>query len=42
MAAGVDPADLADMAGHTVETATRKYTHGLGRSYDAMREAVGG
>jgi integrase len=41
-AAGVDPADLADAAGHTVETATRKYTHGLGRSYDAMREAVGG
>lgn len=40
-AAGVDPADLAAMAGHTVETATARYTHALGRSYDAAREAVG-
>lgn len=40
-AAGVDPADLAQAAGHTVETATRRYTHALGRSFDAMRQAVG-
>lgn len=39
--AGVDPADLADMAGHTVETATSVYTHALGRSHDAVRNAVG-
>lgn len=41
-AAGVDPADLADVAGHTVETATSLYTHSLGRSFDAIRRAVGG
>ncbi len=40
-AAGVDPADLADMAGHSVETATARYTHALGQSYDAARKAVG-
>lgn len=40
-AAGVDVADLADATGHTVETATSKYTHGLGRSFEAIRKAVG-
>jgi integrase len=40
-AAGVDPADLAAMAGHSVETATAVYTHALNRSYDAARKAVG-
>lgn len=40
-AAGVDPADLAAMSGHTVETATRHYTHALGRSFDAARKAIG-
>lgn len=40
-AAGVDPADLADMAGHSVETATRHYVHALRRSYEAARRAVG-
>jgi hypothetical protein len=30
-AAGIDPADLAVLAGHTVETATARYTHALGR-----------
>lgn len=40
-AAGLDPADLAAMAGHTVETATKTYTHALGRSFDAARKAVG-
>lgn len=40
-AAGVDPADLAAMSGHTVETATRHYTHALGQSFGAVRNAVG-
>jgi integrase len=40
-AAGVDPADLAQAAGHTVQTATARYTHALGRSFGAMRSAVG-
>lgn len=39
--AGIDPADLADVAGHSVETATKTYTHGLGRSADLIRRAVG-
>lgn len=39
--AGVDPADLADAAGHTLETATARYTHSLGRSFEAIRKAVG-
>ena len=40
-AAGVDVADVADAAGHTIETATAKYTHGLGLSFEAMRRAAG-
>lgn len=40
-AALVDPADAAEAGGHSVETATRHYTHALGRSFEAMREAVG-
>lgn len=40
-AAGVDPADLAAVAGHTVETATRHYTHALGRSDDQIRSVIG-
>lgn len=40
-AAMVDPADLAAMSGHTVETATKTYTHALGRSFEAARRAVG-
>lgn len=40
-AALIDVADLADATGHNVETATKIYTHGLGRSFDAMRKAVG-
>lgn len=31
-AAGIDPADLAEVAGHTVETATARYTQPLRRS----------
>jgi integrase len=40
-AAAIDVADVADAAGHTVETATAKYTHPLGDSFKAMGEAVG-
>jgi integrase len=40
-AAGVDPADLADAAGHTVLTATAHYTHGVGASFETIRGAVG-
>lgn len=40
-AAGIDIADLAQIAGHTVKTASNVYTHSLGRSDDAVREAIG-
>ena len=40
-AAGIDPADLAQVAGHTVETATARYTHALSRSDDAIRRVLG-
>jgi integrase len=40
-AAGIDPADLAAVAGHTVETATARYTHALGRSDDRIRQIIG-
>lgn len=40
-AAGVDPADLADVAGHSVQTATSRYTHPLRRSYEQIKQAVG-
>jgi integrase len=39
-AARVDPADLAEATGHTVETATGKYTHSIGTTFDAMRAAI--
>ena len=40
-AAGVDDADLAAMAGHTVQTMLGRYTHALGRSFDQVREIIG-
>ncbi len=40
-AAGVNDADLADMAGHTVETMLGSYSHALGRSFEAARAAIG-
>lgn len=39
-AGGIDPADLADISGHTVETATAHYTHALRRSHDAVRSLI--
>lgn len=40
-AAGVDSADLADVAGHTEATATARYSHPLRRSFEEIRKAVG-
>ncbi len=40
-AEGVDPADLADITGHSVETMHGRYTHPLRRSFDQVRAAVG-
>jgi integrase len=40
-AEGVDPADLAEITGHTVATMHGRYTHALRRSFDAVRAAVG-
>lgn len=39
--AGIDPADLADVARHTIQTATNHYTHPTRQSYDEIREAIG-
>jgi integrase len=40
-AAGVNDADLADMAGHTVATMHAKYAHALHQSFDQVRKAIG-
>jgi hypothetical protein len=40
-AAGVDDADLAEIAGHRVETMLAHYTHPLGRSHDQVRQVIG-
>jgi site-specific recombinase XerD len=40
-AAGIDDADLADIAGHRVETMLSCYTHPLRQSLDRVREIVG-
>jgi integrase len=40
-AGGVDPADLADVAGHSVQTATSRYAHPLRRSFEQIRSVVG-
>jgi hypothetical protein len=40
-AAGIDPADLADVAGHSLDTATARYTHALRRSHDQIRRVIG-
>jgi integrase len=41
VAAGVNQADLAKVAGHTVETMISVYTHALDRSHDQIREIIG-
>jgi integrase len=40
-AAGVDDADLAQVAGHTVETMISTYTHPLNRSHKRIRGIIG-
>ena len=40
-AAGIDPADLAQVSGHDIDTATRHYTHPLGQSMDAIKAVLG-
>jgi integrase len=39
-AAGVNDADLAEIAGHRVETMLARYTHPLGNSFDKVRRIV--
>jgi integrase len=41
-AAGVDDADLAEIAGHRVETMLARYTHAVGGSFQAIRTALEG
>jgi Phage integrase family len=40
-AAGIDDADLADMAGHSIETMLGRYTHPLHSSHEAVRRIIG-
>lgn len=40
-AAGIDDADLAEVAGHTIETMISVYTHPLERSHEKIRRLIG-
>ncbi len=40
-AAGVNDADLAEIAGHRVETMLSRYTHPLRKSFDQVRDVIG-
>jgi integrase len=40
-AAGIDVAHLADISGHSVETAQQRYRHALRRSFEQVRETIG-
>jgi integrase len=40
-AAGVNDADLAEIAGHRVETMLARYTHSIGRDLDMVRTVIG-
>ena len=39
-AAGVNDADLAEIAGHRVETMLARYTHAVGTSFEAIGVAI--
>jgi integrase len=39
-AAGINDADLAEIAGHRVETMLARYTHAVGQSFGAVRTAI--
>jgi integrase len=40
-AAGVKNADLAEIAGHRVETMLARYTHAVGQSFPVVRATIG-
>jgi site-specific recombinase XerD len=40
-ASGIDDADLAEIAGHRVETMLARYTHSLGRDTANLRTLIG-
>ena len=40
-AAGVNDADLAEVAGHRVETMLARYTHAVGEAYGEIRSVIG-
>jgi integrase len=40
-AAGVNDADLAEIAGHQVATMLARYSHPVGCSFDSIRTAIG-
>jgi integrase len=40
-AAGVNDADLAEIAGHRVETMLARYTHAIGEGFTKVRHAIG-
>lgn len=40
-AAGINDADLADMAGHSIQMLLGRYTHPLKLSYDQVRDVIG-
>jgi len=40
-AAGINDADLAEIAGHRVETMLARYTHAVGKSFVEVRTAIG-
>jgi integrase len=39
-AAGVNDADLAEIAGHRVETMLARYTHAVGSSFETIRKHI--
>jgi integrase len=39
-AEGINDADLAEIAGHRVETMLARYTHPVGASFEAIRGAI--
>jgi len=40
-AAGINDADLAEIAGHRVETMLARYTHAVGSGHESIRQIVG-
>jgi integrase len=41
-AAGINDADLAEIAGHRVETMLARYTHAVGGNYETVRKRLAG